>query len=148
MEQEAIDTADDLAARVAFAMYERDAASRTLGMELLEVRAGFAKLGMLVRADMVNGHDICHGGLIFSLADSAFAFCCNSFNRVTVAAGATIDFLAPARKSDRLISTATVLWRAKRTGLYEVTVTKEDGSQIAAFRGRSYQLEGQVIPNG
>jgi acyl-CoA thioesterase len=129
-------------------LYERDAASKALGIEILEVRPGFIKASMRVRDDMVNGHDICHGGLIFTLADSAFAFCCNSFNAVTVAAGATIDFLAPGRKGDRLFATATQLWRSNRTGLYEIQVTNQDGAPIAMFRGRSYQLKGQVVADG
>ena len=86
------------------------------------------------------------GGRAAPLADSAFAFCCNSFNDVTVASGATIDFLAPARKGDRLMASAIPLWRAKRTGLYEITVTKQDGSPIAAFRGRAHRLQGRNIP--
>lgn len=140
------ETPDALAARVVKAMFERDAASRALGVEILEVRAGYVKVSMPVRQDMVNGHGTCHGGFIFAMADSAFAFCCNSSNDVTVASGATIDFLAPARAGDRLIATAVSLWRARRTGLYEITVTKEDGTPIAAFRGRSHQLQGKVVP--
>src|ERR1700755_3274096 len=84
-----------LAERVVRVLYERDRASQSLGMQILEVKPGFVRIAMEVRPDMVNGHDICHGGLIFTLADSAFAFSCNSFNVVTVAAGASIDFLAP-----------------------------------------------------
>ena len=136
-----------LAERVVRAMYERDAASRGLGIEIIEVRPGFVRATMLVRPDMVNGHDIGHGGFIFALADSAFAFSCNSYNAVTVAAGATIDFLAPARKGDRLTATASELWRSKRAGLYEITVTDQQGAVIALFRGRSHQLKGQVVPD-
>jgi acyl-CoA thioesterase len=135
----------NLAERVVRALYERDAASQALGIEILEVRPAFIKASMRVREDMVNGHDICHGGLIFTLADSAFAFCCNSFNAVTVAAGATIDFLAPARKGDVLFATATQLWRSRRTGLYEIQVANQDGAPIAMFRGRSHQIKGQVV---
>jgi acyl-CoA thioesterase len=136
-----------LAERTVQALYARDAASRGLGIEILEVRPGFIRAAMEIRPDMVNGHDICHGGFVFTLADSAFAFCCNSFNAVTVAAGATIDFLAPARKGDRLMATATQLWRSRRTGLYEITVTNQEGAPIAMFRGRSHQIKGQVIPD-
>jgi acyl-CoA thioesterase len=139
--------AQQLAERTVRAMYERDAASKGLGIEIIEVRPGLVRASMLVRPDMVNGHDIGHGGFIFALADSAFAFCCNSSNAVTVAAGATIDFLAPARKGDRLTATACELWRSKRTGLYEITVTKQDGAVIAMFRGRSHQIKGQVVPD-
>ena len=134
-----------LAERVVRVLYERDRASQALGMTILEVKPGFVRVAMDVRPDMVNGHDICHGGLIFTLADSAFAFSCNSFNVVTVAAGASIDFLAPARKGDRLIATARQLWRSKRSGLYEIEVANQDGVTIALFRGRSHQLKSQVI---
>lgn len=140
-------TAQALAERVVRAMYERDAASRGLGIEIVEVRPGFVRAAMVVRPDMVNGHDIGHGGFIFALADSAFAFACNSYNAITVAAGATIDFLAPARKGDRLTATATELWRAKRTGLYEITVTNQEGTVVAHFRGRSHQIKGQIVPD-
>jgi acyl-CoA thioesterase len=139
--------AQALAERAARTMYENDAASRGLGIEIVEMRPGFCRATMLVRADMVNGHDIAHGGFIFALADSAFAFSCNSHNAVTVAAGATIDFLAPAHKGDRLTATATELWRSKRTGLYEISVTNQQGSVIALFRGRSHQIKGQVVPD-
>ena len=144
---DAAPTAQMLAERTVRAMYERDAASQGLGIEILEVRPGFVRATMLVRPDMVNGHDIGHGGFVFALADSAFAFACNSYNAVTVAAGATIDFLAPAHKGDRLTATATELWRSKRTGLYEVTVTNQQGTIVALFRGRSHQIKGQVVPD-
>ena len=140
------DDANELAARVVRAMLERDAASRGLGVEVQEARAGYVKVAMLVRADMINGHDTCHGGYIFALADSAFAFCCNSFNDITVAAGVTIDFIAPARGGDRLIATATQISRGRRTGLYDVAVTNQGGVLIAAFRGRSHQLKGNLVP--
>jgi acyl-CoA thioesterase len=136
----------DLAERVVRELYARDRASQALGITILEVRPGFVRAAMDVRADMVNGHDICHGGLIFTLADSAFAFSCNSFNVVTVAAGASIDFLAPARKGDRLVATARQLWRSKRSGLYEIEVANQDGVTIALFRGRSHQLKDEIIP--
>ena len=139
--------AQRLAERTVREMYARDAASRGLGIEIVEVRPGFVRATMLVRPDMVNGHDLGHGGFIFALADSAFAFSCNSYNAVTVAAGATIDFLAPARKGDRLTATASELWRSRRTGLYEITVTNQDGTVIALFRGRSHQIKGQVVPD-
>jgi acyl-CoA thioesterase len=137
--------ADELASRVAKALFERDAASRGLGIEIEEVRAGYVKLSMLVRPEMLNGHDVCHGGFIFAMADSAFAFCCNSFNNNTLASGVTIDFLAPARRGDRLTAVATPIWRSRRIGLFEIVVTKQDGTQIAAFRGRSYQIAGNVV---
>jgi len=147
-EQSGLDSAvaQELAERVVRVLYERDRASQALGITILEVEPGFVRAAMDVRPDMVNGHDICHGGLIFTLADSAFAFSCNSFNVVTVAAGASIDFLAPGRKGDRLIATARQLWRSKRAGLYEIEVVNQDGVTIALFRGRSHQLKGEIIP--
>jgi len=133
-----------LAERAAQALFERDQASQVLGMRLLEVRPGHARVVMRVRADMVNGHARCHGGLIFALADSAFAFSCNSHNESTVAAAASIDFLASASAGDELSAVATELWRSRRNGIYEVTVTNQRGERIALFRGRSYRIDGQV----
>jgi acyl-CoA thioesterase len=133
-----------LAERATGALYASDRASQALGMSLAEVAPGRARMRMRVRADMVNGHAVCHGGLIFSLADSAFAFACNSRNEAAVAAGATIDFLAPAREGDELSAEAFELWRSRRTGLYEVTVTNQRGERIALFRGRSHRLDRKV----
>jgi acyl-CoA thioesterase len=101
-------------------------------------------VGMMVRADMVNGHRTCHGGLIFSLADSAFAAACNSHNESNVAAAASIDFLAPAFEGDDLVAEASEIWRAGRTGLYEIKVTNQRGELIALFRGRSHRIGGAV----
>jgi acyl-CoA thioesterase len=129
-----------LAERSAEAMYANDRASQGLGIRVLEVRPGYAKLSMSVREDMLNGHSSCHGGLIFSLADSAFAFACNSHGGVVVAAAASIDFLAPARGGDELTAVAVERWRSKRNGIYEVTVANQGGETIALFRGRSHQV--------
>lgn len=137
--------AQALAENAARSMFEQDAASRALGMRILEVRPGYARLAMRVRDDMVNGHRICHGGLIFTLADSAFAFACNTYNAVTVASGAMIDFLAPGRLGDELIATAEEQSRLRRTGVYDVTVRNQQGECIALFRGRSHQLAAPVI---
>src|SRR6202161_4353558 len=120
-------------------MMATDAASRTLGIELLEYGDGWARATMTVRDDMVNGHGICHGGMIFSLADTTFACACNSWGPVTVAAGADIVFVAPARLGDVLVAEAAVRTRFGRSGLYDVTV-RRDGDVIAEFRGRSHQL--------
>src|SRR5262249_39517700 len=125
-----------VAERAAKALLANDAASRMLGMRLIEVRPGYARFTMLVRGDMVNGHRVCHGGLIFSLADSAFAVSCNSHNDNTLAAAASIDFVAPALEGDELSAEARELWRSGRTGLYEVTVTNQHGARIAFFRRR------------
>lgn len=135
-----------LAERAVRALYERDPASRGLHIQIAEVKPGFIRATMPIRADMVNGHDICHGGFVFTLADSAFAFCCNSYNKVTVAASATIDFLAPTRRGDVLTATARELWRSRTAGLYEIVVTNQEGKTVALFRGRSHQLQGEVVP--
>ena len=138
--------ADALARAVAEGMFARDRASQALGMTVLEARAGYARLEMRVRADMVNGHDICHGGLIFTLADSAFAFACNSGNVVTVALGGAITFLAPAKLGDELIAEANETHRGRTTGVTDVTVRTADGRAVATFRGNSFQRQGQVVP--
>ncbi|OZI21425.1 phenylacetic acid degradation protein PaaD [Bordetella genomosp. 9] len=139
-----------LARAVADAMYAADAATRALGMRLDAVGAGHATLTMPVRGDMLNGHRTCHGGFIFSLADSAFAFACNSRNVSTVASGCTIDFLAPAREGDVLTAHAQERSLAGRTGVYDVAVSNQDGQAVALFRGRSYRIKGQIVddPSG
>ncbi len=137
--------ARELAERVAQALYAIDKTSQALGIRIVEVRPGQARLSMVVRDDMVNGHRICHGGMVFTLADSAFAFACNSYNENTVAATASIDFLAPSRQGDELTATATEVWRSRRNGIYEVTVTNQEGARIALFRGRSARIDGQVV---
>jgi acyl-CoA thioesterase len=100
---------------------------------------------MRVRPDMTNGHDLCHGGLIFTLADTAFAYACNSYGDNTLAAAASIDFLAPAHAEDLLSAMARETWRAGRSGLYEVEVTNQKGERIALFRGRSHRISGKFI---
>jgi acyl-CoA thioesterase len=135
-----------MAERVAAAMFARDAASQSLGMEVKEVRPGYARLTLLVRPNMLNGHAICHGGIVFSLADSAFAFACNSRNQSTVASGCSIDFLAPARSGDELTAEAMERALLGRIGIYDVTVTNQEGKTIALFRGRSYRVTGEVVP--
>lgn len=126
-------------------MYEQDSASRALGMRIVEIRPGFARIVMQVREDMVNGHQICHGGLIFTLADSAFAFACNTYNLVTVAAGGSIDFLRPGRLGDTLTATAEERSRSRRTGIYDVAVLNQSGECIAMFRGRSHQTSDRIF---
>lgn len=137
--------AQRLAERAGEALFARDNASRMLGISIVAVRPGYARLTMTIRPDMVNGHRTCHGGLIFSLADSAFAVSCNSYNDSTVAAAASIDFLSPAFEGDILSAEARELWRSGRSGIYEITVTNQRGEQIALFRGRSHRISGQVI---
>jgi acyl-CoA thioesterase len=116
-----------------------------LGMRIVSVAPGEATLAMTVRADMVNGHRICHGGLIFALADSAFAFACNSYGDNTVAASAQVDFLSPAREGDELTARAKETWRSGRSGLYDITVTSQTGEPIALFHGRSHRITGQLV---
>jgi acyl-CoA thioesterase len=127
------------------AMMVRDVASRGLGIELVEQGEGRAVTRMTIRADMVNGHAIAHGGLIFTLADTAFACACNSYGPVTVAAGADIVFVAPAREGDVLLAEAVVRTRFGRSGVYDVTV-RRDAEVIAEFRGRSHQLASAASP--
>ena len=134
-----------LAERVAAAMYSRDTASKALGIRIAEVSPGHAELTMPVRADMLNGHAICHGGFIFTLADSAFAFACNSYNFNTVASGCGIDFIAPAREGDMLTARARERALAGRTGVYDVEVANQRGEAVALFRGKSYRIKGHVI---
>ena len=141
-------TAQQLAEACAEAMYSRDGASQMLGMQIEAVGPGTAVLSMTVRPDMVNGHQICHGGLIFTLADSTFAFACNSYNRVTVAAGCSIEYLAPARLGDRLTATGQERSLSGRSGVYDIQVTNQDGTLIALFRGKSARIQGQLIDTG
>ena len=135
----------EVAESAAAAMWAGDRASQALGMEILEVGPGRAVLRMTVRDDMVNGHAIGHGGLTFTLADSAFAFACNSYDRRTVAAGAEIRFRAPTRLGDVLTATATERSRDGRTGVYEVEVTSQGpggDTVVATFVGRSHEIGG------
>lgn len=141
-------TAQQLAEACAEAMYSRDGASQMLGMQIEAVGPGTAVLSMTVRPDMVNGHQICHGGLIFTLADSTFAFACNSYNRVTVAAGCSIEYLAPARLGDRLTATGQERSLSGRSGVYDIQVTNQEGTLIALFRGKSARIQGQLIDTG
>ena len=138
-------TPEALARRVCDAMWAGDHASKMLGMRIMEVGPGRAVVEMAVRQDMLNGHAICHGGLITTLADSAFAFACNSHNEVTVASGFTIDLLAPGRLGDVLTATCTELSKAGRTGVYDADVRNQRGERIAAFRGRSYTARGKPV---
>ena len=146
--QTANSAAQQRAERAAGALYERDRASQALGMRLAAVRPGWARVTMRVRGDMVNGHQVCHGGLLVALADSAFAFACNSHNESTVAAAASIDFLAGAREGDELTAEASELWRTRRNGIYEINIHNQRGERIALFRGRSYRIDGQVVSEG
>ena len=125
-------------------MYARDPASQALGMLLAEIRPGYARMTMTVRPDMLNGHHSCHGGFIFMLADSAFAFACNSHNHNTVGAGCSIDYLAPGREGELLTAEASEQALAGKTGVYDVRVTNGEGRTIALFRGKSHRVGGMV----
>jgi acyl-CoA thioesterase len=138
-------TPEETAAAVGEAMYARDRASQALGMDLEEMRPGYARLRMTVRADMLNGHGTCHGGLVFALADSAFAFACNSHDVRTVAAGCSIEFLSPAREGDELVAVAEERFRAGRNGVYDAEVRRADGSPVATFRGRAAATGERVL---
>jgi acyl-CoA thioesterase len=127
------------------AMWTRDNATQALGMTLESVAPGHAVMRMTVRSDMVNGHHICHGGLIFTLADSAFAYACNSYNLNTVASACSIDFLAPAREGDVLEATAVERSTSGRTGVYDIEVKVLGANTVALFRGKSYRIKGEVI---
>ena len=134
-----------IAERAVETLWSGDAASQALGMQVESRGPGRATVSMRVRPDMVNGHAICHGGLVFALADSAFAFACNSYGDNTVAAGAAIEFLQPARQGDVLTATATERWRAGRAGIYEIEVRNQVDELVALFRGRSHQVAGRLI---
>jgi|CXWL01.1.fsa_nt_gi acyl-CoA thioesterase len=137
--------ADALAKRVAEAMLAREGTGPAWSIDIEEAREGYARISMAVRADMVNGHRIAHGGMIFALADTAFAYACNSRNEVTVAQQASIAFLAQAREGDRLIAEARETSRAGRAGVYQVSVRAADNRVIAEFTGLSRTLGGVVI---
>jgi acyl-CoA thioesterase len=140
--------ADKIARRCAERMYADDAASQALGITIGDVAPGTAIASMQVRDDMANGHGICHGGYIFTLADTAFAFACNTYDDVTVAAGADITFLEPVSKGADLTATAVELSRRGRSGLYDVTVRTDDGTVVAEFRGRSRSLGRPMLKDG
>lgn len=136
---------DDLARACADAMWKEDDASKGLGMEILQIKPGEAVLTMTIKPNMVNGHGIAHGGFIFTLADSAFAFACNSHNERAVAAQCNISFIKPGKLGDRLIATAREISRTGRSGIYDVRVTVDE-TAIAELRGHSRTLGGAWVP--
>lgn len=139
-------TPEALARACAEVMWAEDSASRGLGMRIDAVGPGTATLSMTISEAMVNGHGIAHGGFIFALADSAFAFACNSYNQVTVAQTNQITYLAPGRFGDRLTARAREVARPGRSGLYDVTVSRDDGTVIAEFRGQSRSINQPLLP--
>ena len=136
----------DLASDCAKALFSRDNASQAMGMRLLSAGPGCARIGMNVRADMIQGHGTCHGGYLFALADSAFALACNSYNEATVAIGCSIDYITPARQGDTLNADCTEQSRSGRTGNYDVRIENQLGQLIALFHGKSYKVRGAVLP--
>ncbi|MDY0745935.1 hydroxyphenylacetyl-CoA thioesterase PaaI [Paucibacter sp. R3-3] len=138
-------TPQQIAEAVRDGMYANDRASKMMGMEIASISPGGATLMMTVREDMLNGVDICHGGLITTLADSAFAFACNSYNELTVASGFSVDIVAPGRLGDRLTAVATEVALAGRTGVYDITVRNQRDELVAVFRGKSYRIKGKKV---
>lgn len=136
-------TPTEIAEKCARLMMARDAASQGIGARIDDVGPGYATLSMKVLPQMLNGHGICHGGYIFTLADSAFAFACNSYNRVTVAQQNQITYLAPGKAGERLVAHAREVSLTGRSGVYDVDVTGGDGRLIATFRGLSRTISGQ-----
>lgn len=131
----------ELARACTAVMYNADDASQALGITIDNVQPGSADARMLITDNMLNGHKICHGGYIFTLADTAFAFACNTYGKVTVATGAIIDFISPAKQGEELLASASEVGRNGRAGIYDVRVTAPDGRLVATFRGRSLALQ-------
>jgi acyl-CoA thioesterase len=123
-------------------LYLADRASQALGIEFIQVALGRVQIAMTIRPDMVNGHGMCHGGVVFTFADSAFAFACNSYGEPMVAAGASIEFLAPTPLGERVTASAVEVYRRGRHGIYDVTVTNSKQEVLAQFRGRCSRLRG------
>ena len=149
MSQQSKDQARDqqLAEDCAQHMFAQDAASKALGISIGAIKPGCATATMTVTDVMLNGYKTCHGGMIFSLADSAFAFACNSQNQAAVAAGCTIDFLRPGVLGDQLSATATQQYQGKRSGIYYVEVTNQNAQLVALFKGNSARVNASVLPD-
>ncbi|WP_232358094.1 hydroxyphenylacetyl-CoA thioesterase PaaI [Paraneptunicella aestuarii] len=145
MNQRPTPEATELAKQCADFMFENDTASKALGMEIIDVDEGYAVMTMTIREDMLNGHQTCHGGMLFSLADSAFAFACNSQNHAAVAANCTIDFIRPARVNDVLTATAKAQHQGKRSGIYQITITNQENKLVALFKGNSARINQPVL---
>ena len=141
-------TTQETAEGVRDAMLANDTVLRTLGIAVSQVSPGCASTTMTVRADMLNGFAICHGGLVTTLADTAFAYACNSHNELSVASGFTVDLLAPSVEGDVLTAQAQEVSKSGRTGLYDIEVRNQRNERIAVFRGRSYTLKGRPVIGG
>ena len=134
-----------VAEAVRHGLFAKDTAAQSLGMQVESIAPGQARISMTVRADMLNGFAICHGGFITTLADTAFAYACNSYNELTVAAGIVVDFLAPVHGGDRLTADAREVALQGRTGVYDITVTNQDKKTVAVMRGRSFTQKGKHV---
>ena len=137
--------AQEVAERCASHMYSQDRAAHAMGIEIESIMPGSSTLKMEVHEDMINGHGICHGGKIFSLADSAFSYACNSENQAAVAAGCTIDFIFPAKQGDILTAEAKVVHQGARSGIYQVSVFNQERRLIAFFKGNSARIKRPVL---
>lgn len=135
---------NDKAWRNARAMYELDTCAQTLGIDIIEMDEGYAQMTMTVAANMLNGHQTCHGGQLFTLADTAFAYACNSQGLAAVASAASIDFLRPAFAGDRLVATARVRQQGKLTGVYDIDIANQQQKIVALFRGKSHRIGGTI----
>lgn len=138
------DAAQAVADKVGADMHADDHVTRALGIRIVQMAPGYVRMTMTVRNDMLNSFRICHGGLITTLADSAFAYACNSYNRLTLAAGIAVDFLAPAKEGDLLTAEAKEISRNGRTGIYDVTVTNQNNEQVAVLRGRAHEVRNRT----
>ena len=136
-----------IAERCAEVLWPEDRASQGMGMELLEIGPGTARLRMRISENMVNCHGTCHGGYIFALADTAFAYACNSYNQRAVASGVDINFLVPARLGDILTAQGHARQQGGRSGVYDIEVVNQDGTPVALFRGRSTRIKGPIFEN-
>ncbi|WP_432473649.1 hydroxyphenylacetyl-CoA thioesterase PaaI [Amphritea sp. HPY] len=139
-------TPQQLAEACSAVLHERDYAAQGMDINIDEVAPGYAKLSMQVRKDMLNGYAMSHGGFMFALCDTAFAHSCNTYNKVTVASGCTIDFVAPGFEGDTLTAIAKERTRSGRTGVYDITLYNQKDEELGYFRGKSYQIKGSVIP--
>lgn len=137
-----------LAKACAESMWADDPATQHLNMQLLGVDAGQASIRMIIQKNMLNGHGTCHGGYLFTLADSCFAFACNTYNQRTVAQHCSVTYLAPAFENDELTATANEVSRIGRSGIYDVVIRNQRGEHIAEFRGHSRTIKGLLLPNG
>lgn len=135
----------EVAEKVRDGMFANDTVAQFFGMQFIDVAPGYVKMSMKIRPEMLNGFKICHGGLVTTLADTAFAYACNSANEQTVASGLSMDFIAPSFENEILVAEAKEVSQAGRTGVYDITVTKSTGELIAVMRGKSYRIKGKQV---